>query len=208
MRITEPLVGTGLQEHDIERLDLAPYGRFADRALNLSRGAALHVVLGANESGKTTTLSAIGDLLFGFPGQTDYAFQHDQRLLRVGGAFTLADGSRLDIRRRKGNKDTLLDAENKPISEAPLLRALGAIERKAFETEFGLSQRALRRTSWRPAMPKRIPKQREREVVSDRARYDSRQPHAKPACGERACSADWRSRTRAIGDADGTSIRP
>ena len=128
----------------LERLDLAPYGRFSDSRLQLSAGAALHVVLGANESGKTTTLSAISDLLYGFPGQTSYGFQHDQRLLRVGGAFALADGSRLDIRRRKGNKDTLLDAQDKPVSEAPLRRALGAIDRRTFETEFGLSQRALR----------------------------------------------------------------
>jgi chromosome segregation protein len=128
----------------LERLDLAPYGRFADRALKLSRGAALHVVLGPNESGKTTTLSAIGDLLFGFPGQTSYAFQHDQRLLRVGGVFVLADGSRLDIRRRKGNKDTLLDGQDKPISDAELRRSLGGVDRRTFETEFGLSQRALR----------------------------------------------------------------
>jgi len=128
----------------LEQLDLAPYGRFSDRALKLSRGAALHVVLGPNESGKTTTLSAIGDLLFGFPGQTPYAFHHDQRLLRVGGVFVLADGSRLDIRRRKGNKDTLLDGQDKPISDAELRRALGGVDRRTFETEFGLSQRTLR----------------------------------------------------------------
>ena len=128
----------------LERLDLAPYGRFSDRALKLSRGAALHVVLGRNESGKTTTLSAIGDLLFGFPSQTPYAFHHDQRLLRVGGVFVLADGSRLDIRRRKGNKDTLLDGQDKPISDAELRRGLGGVDRRTFETEFGLGQRALR----------------------------------------------------------------
>jgi uncharacterized protein YhaN len=128
----------------LERLDLAPYGRFADRVLRLSPNAALHVVLGANESGKTTTMAAIGDLLFGFPGQTPYAFAHDQKLLRVGGAFTLADGSRLEIRRRKGNKDTLLDANDKPISDAGLRRALGGIDRRSFETELGLTQQALR----------------------------------------------------------------
>ncbi len=129
----------------LERLDLAPYGRFADRALKLSGGAALHVVLGPNESGKTTTLSAIGDLLFGFPGQTPYGFQHDQRLLRVGGVLVLADGSRLDLRRRKGNKDTLARrAGQADLRRSTCAAALGSVDRRIFETEFGLSQRALR----------------------------------------------------------------
>ena len=51
----------------LDRLALAPYGRFADRMLEFAPEAALHVVYGPNETGKTTTLSAIGDLLFGFP---------------------------------------------------------------------------------------------------------------------------------------------
>jgi uncharacterized protein YhaN len=128
----------------LERLDLAPYGRFADRSLALSPQASLHVVFGRNESGKTTTLSAIGDLLFGFPKDTAYGFEHDQRLLRIGGALRLADGTRLDLRRRKGNKDTLLDLADRPVSEEPLRRALGAIDRKAFENEFGLTTQGLR----------------------------------------------------------------
>jgi uncharacterized protein YhaN len=129
----------------LERLTLAPYGRFADRSLSFRADATLHVVLGANESGKTTTLCAIGDLLFGFPGQTPYAFAHDMRLLRVGGAFRLADGSLLELRRRKGNKNTLVDSNDQPVPEDGLLRALGGIGRPTFETEFGLTAQALRK---------------------------------------------------------------
>jgi uncharacterized protein YhaN len=128
----------------LERLQLAPYGRFADRALSFRPDAALHVVLGANESGKTTTLAAIGDLMFGFPARTTYGFAHDQSALRVAGLFRLGDGSAIEIRRRKGNKNTLVDAADRPISEDALRRALGAIDRKTFESEFGLTARALR----------------------------------------------------------------
>ena len=128
----------------LERLDLAPYGRFADRSLAFSPSAELHIVFGANESGKTTTLSAVRDLLYGFPTQTTFGFAHDPRLLRVGGVFRLADGARLDVRRRKGNKDTLLDAEGRPISEEPLKAALGRVDRATFEAEFGLTAQALR----------------------------------------------------------------
>jgi uncharacterized protein YhaN len=128
----------------LERLTLAPYGRFADRGLSFRADAALHVVLGVNESGKTTTLSAIGDLLFGFPLETPYAFAHDMRLLRVGGAFRLADGSLLEVRRRKGAKNTLVDAADQPVPEDALRQALGAVDRKTFKTEFGLTALALR----------------------------------------------------------------
>ena len=127
-----------------ERLTLAPYGRFANRSLSFRAGASLHVVLGVNESGKTTALAALGDLLFGFPTHTPYAFAHEMRLLRVGGAIRLADGSLLELRRRKGAKNTLVDAADQPLSEDALQRALGAVDRKTFAAEFGLTAEALR----------------------------------------------------------------
>lgn len=128
----------------LERLALAPYGRFADRALDFAPDAALHVVYGRNETGKTTTLSAIGDLLFGFPTQTPYGFLHDQKLLRVGGRFRLSDGSVFEARRRKGNKNTLVGADDQPVSEDALARALGSVTRETFQGEFGLTAEALR----------------------------------------------------------------
>src|ERR1700685_2768570 len=106
----------------IERLALAPYGVFTDRALSFRPDAALHVVLGANESGKTTTLSAVGDLLFGFPTQTVYDFAHDMRALRVGGALRMADGSLQGLKRRKGAKNTLVDDDDRPLPDDFLQR--------------------------------------------------------------------------------------
>ena len=127
-----------------ERLDLAPYGRFVDRRLAFSPSAALHVVLGRNEAGKTTTLEAISDFLFGVDPRTPYAFDCGYTALGVGGAVRFADGARLEARRRKGTKNTLVDAANKPVAEDRLLHALAGLGREAFEAEFGLSQRALR----------------------------------------------------------------
>ncbi len=127
----------------LERLDLGPYGHFENRTLHFSRDAALHVVLGANESGKTTTLEAIGDLMFGVRDRTTYAFAYEYKALRIGGALRRDDGEQLELRRRKGDKNTLLDAEGKPVPEEPLRRALG-LDRKTFESEFGLNQRSLR----------------------------------------------------------------
>jgi uncharacterized protein YhaN len=129
----------------IERLTLAPYGRFADRALSFCPGAALHVVLGANESGKTTTLSAVSDLLFGFPTQTAYDFAHDMRLLRVGGALRMADGSLQGLKRRKGAKNTLVDENDRPLPDDHLQRWLAPVDRAQFGAEFGLTAEALRK---------------------------------------------------------------
>jgi uncharacterized protein YhaN len=129
----------------IERLSLAPYGVFADRTLNFRPEAALHVVLGANESGKTTTLSAVSDLLFGFPTQTTYDFAHDMRLLRVGGALRMADGSLQGLKRRKGAKNTLVDENDRPLPDDHLQRWLGPVDRAMFGAEFGLTAEALRK---------------------------------------------------------------
>ena len=128
----------------LERLTLAPYGRFADCTLDLRPDAALHVVLGANESGKTTALAAIGDLLYGFPLRTDYGFRFEMGALRVGGAIRLASGAGFEFRRRKGRNATVVDADDRAISDAPLLAALSGVDRRTFEMEFGLTAQALR----------------------------------------------------------------
>jgi len=130
-----------------ERLDLAPYGRFADRRLVFSPDAALHVVLGRNEAGKTTTLEAIKDFLFRIATRTTYAFEHGYEALRIGAVIRFADGERFEARRRKGNANTLVDEASKAVSEERLAHALAGLNRETFEAEFGLSQRTLREGS-------------------------------------------------------------
>lgn len=127
-----------------EELMLERYGAFTGRALTLRPDALLHVVLGANEAGKTSALSAIGDLLFGFGKRTDYDFLHESKTLRIGAKLRLADGSALSFRRRKGHKNTLLDAADRPLSDDLLAPLLGAVTRDTFFAEFGLTSRALR----------------------------------------------------------------
>jgi uncharacterized protein YhaN len=127
-----------------ETLSFERYGAFTDRVLQLREGAQLHVVLGANEAGKTSALNAIGDLLFGFGKTTNYAFLHDQTTLRVGAKLRLADGSRVFLRRRKGSKNTLLDAGDKPLADDLLAGVLGSVTREVFFSEFGLTAEALR----------------------------------------------------------------
>jgi uncharacterized protein YhaN len=128
----------------IERLDLERYGIFTDRSLTFRPDASLHVVLGPNEGGKTSALSAIGDLLFGFGGRTSYDFRHDSNKLRVGGAFRHSDGRLTAARRRKGNKNTLIGADEQALPDDTLAPLVGGLSRDAFSREFGLTAQALR----------------------------------------------------------------
>ncbi len=56
------------------RLDLLRYGPFTDKVLTFRPEAKLHLVFGPNEAGKSSSLAAIGDLLFGFAKRKEYDF--------------------------------------------------------------------------------------------------------------------------------------
>ncbi len=129
----------------ILNLRLERYGFFEGRELAFRDDAQLHVVLGANEAGKSTALRAIGDLLFGFPNATSFDFLHDQTSLRIGADLLLGDGAALSLRRRKGRLKTLLDANDKPLAEDLLAPVVGALTRDVFDAEFGLNSESLRK---------------------------------------------------------------
>ncbi|WP_419759933.1 AAA family ATPase [Acidisoma sp.] len=126
------------------RLSLHRYGHFADTDLDFPRGEKdFHLIFGSNEAGKSTTLSAANDLLFGFPRSTSYDFRFAAQLLRVGATLE-HDGQTLTLRRRKGNKDTLLDEAEAPISESPLTTMLQGFSAAAFRTSHSLDHHRLR----------------------------------------------------------------
>ncbi|RJF90317.1 ATP-binding protein [Sphingomonas cavernae] len=126
------------------RLSLERYGRFEDCALNFRLGSPdLHIIYGANEAGKTTSLAAVSDLLFGFPVRSPYNFLFDYSLLRVG-AVLEDSGATLACRRKKGSAGTLLDANEAVIDDAPLRAMLKGQTRETFGLSFSLNQDALR----------------------------------------------------------------
>jgi uncharacterized protein YhaN len=125
-------------------LDLLRYGHLTDACLRFPEDAGLHVVLGANEAGKSTALSAIGDALFGFPHRTDFAFLHDGNQLRIGFELAARDGGRAAFTRLKRRKDSLLDGAETPVPEGALQRFLGGATRDLFEKAFGLNAATLR----------------------------------------------------------------
>jgi uncharacterized protein YhaN len=129
----------------LSELNLLRYGRFEDRRLPFHRngGPDLQVVYGPNEAGKSTTMSAVSDFLFGFGRTTPFAFRFDQKLLQVG-AVLEADGGTMTLRRRKGNARTLLDDKGEPVPEAPLAALLGGQDADTFHRMFSLDHARLR----------------------------------------------------------------
>jgi uncharacterized protein YhaN len=127
----------------IRRLELLRYGKFTDyRAEFPSNGLDLHLVIGANEAGKTTTRSALTELLFGVDSRTTYAFLHDYNNLRIGAELQQGSDT-LTVRRKKGNKNTLLDVSDRPIQESVLSTFLGNVHREAFLRMFSLDHESL-----------------------------------------------------------------
>lgn len=125
-------------------LDLERYGPFTDRRIAFRPDARLHVVLGANEAGKTSALAAVTDLLFGFGERSRFAFVHELPQLRIAAEVMGSDGRRLVFRRRKRRKQTLVDLSEAPLPDDALAPFLGGLTREVFCRAFGLDSAALR----------------------------------------------------------------
>ena len=125
----------------LARLDLISYGRFTNASFELPQGERdVHIVFGSNESGKTTSLMAIEDLLFGIQEQSPYNFLHDYQTMRIG-AMLENGAERLDFRRRKGRRETILGPDGFPVAgdEGLLGPFLGGARRAFFDRMFNLS---------------------------------------------------------------------
>lgn len=127
------------------RLELIRFGHFTGALLDLPAGTPdFHFVLGPNEAGKTTVMRAVEDLLFGFPPRTPYDFLHPYGELRVG-ALLEEGAEELEFRRRKGNKDTVLDPGDAPFAggERRLAAFVGGADREFFGRMFNLGHERL-----------------------------------------------------------------
>jgi len=128
----------------LRRLTLERFGRFEGCELAFRPGAPdLHVIYGPNEAGKTTSMAAVTDLLFGFEARSRYNFRFDYPLLRIGAEIE-EDGSSLAIRRRKTNVGSLVDEADRPIDEGPLAAMLHGQTRDGFRLAFSLDHVRLR----------------------------------------------------------------
>lgn len=128
-----------------ERLQIPAFGPFTDLELSFpAQPSDLHIIYGDNEAGKTSLLRAIRDLLFGIHGQSPDNFLHDYKNLRIRGEIRNRAGDQLIFQRRKGNKNTLLDADGNQLPDTALMPFLGSVDQAYFSTMFGLGGRELR----------------------------------------------------------------
>jgi uncharacterized protein YhaN len=99
----------------IRQLDLLRYGHFTNAIIPLPPGKPdFQMLLGENEAGKSTAMAGVEDLLFGIPSNSSRNFLHEYTAMRIG-ALLEKGGNVLKVRRRKGNKDTLLTDDDMPI---------------------------------------------------------------------------------------------
>ena len=125
----------------LARLDLLRYGRFTDASIVLPRAERdFHIVYGPNEAGKTTSLTAIEDMLFGIPERSPYNFQHSYGAMRVGGVLE-NEGDRFEFQRRKTRRNMILSPDGDPLpgDERLLAPFLGGADRVYFDRMFNLS---------------------------------------------------------------------
>jgi uncharacterized protein YhaN len=139
----------------IGRLDLARYGKFSDRALDFGSapagGADFHIVYGLNETGKSTAAAAILDLLFGIEKQSAYGAAkgrasvpnwHAYNTMRIGARLELGDRA-YEVARLKRDRNSLVDADDRPFDENLLKAELAGVDREAFHMMFSLDDESL-----------------------------------------------------------------
>lgn len=131
----------------ILQMDLLAFGPFTDVSLFLHEGQhGLHVVYGPNEAGKSSSLRALTQWLYGIPHSSSDTFVHGNRDLRIGGVIQGPNGTQLKCIRRKGRSKTLRGPDDRePLDDALLAGMLGGVDETIFRQRFGIDYGELRR---------------------------------------------------------------
>ena len=127
------------------QLNLDRYGPFTGTKIEFSPSAKLHIVFGRNEAGKSCSLAAVTDLLFGIERQTRFDFLHSGKEMRIGAALCARSGEHLEFWRRK-NRPVLTDSSDAVLPDDALSGLLGGVSRDVFRRAFGLDAESLRRS--------------------------------------------------------------
>ncbi len=126
-------------------LELLAFGPFTETILDFSDGdAGVHLIHGPNEAGKSAALRGLTNLFYGIPPRTTDNFIHANPDLRIGAEILHSDGkTSARVIRRKGNKNTLLDASGNSLQDDVLDNYLGGVTRELFTTMYGIDQGVL-----------------------------------------------------------------
>ncbi len=128
----------------IVRLDLSRYGGFTNTSLDLS-GDGLHVIVGANEAGKTTAMTAIRELFYGIHDRTPHNYLHDYRNMQLGALLDPGGGKTHEIVRLKRDVGALRGPNEDVREEAELAGWLFGVDQALYRQLFEISHEEIAR---------------------------------------------------------------
>ena len=130
----------------LRRLRLSRYGIFSGHEIDFGEwrddAPDLHIVHGPNEAGKSTALAAFLDLIFGIETRSSYGFRHGLPNLRIDAEVEIRGETRR-FARIKRQKNTLLDADDRPVDDDAISGVLGGMDRGAYRAMFSLDDHSL-----------------------------------------------------------------
>lgn len=128
----------------INELNFTAFGPFTDKPLVFDQEeGVLHIIYGANEAGKSSSLRGLKALLYGIDERTPDNFLHDNNVLRIKGCLQNIEGKKLVFTRRKGRKNTIIGPDGNPLDEQTLLPFLQGVKLELFEALFGIDHMGL-----------------------------------------------------------------
>lgn len=130
----------------LRRLDLTRYGKFTDYSIDFGEHKVgtpdLHIIYGLNEAGKSTSLNAYLDLLFGIEERTRYGFLHQGKAMEIGACLEF-DGQAHEFKRIKQRNNSLLNEQGQPLNDGALSVPLAGLSRDAYRMMFSLDDQTL-----------------------------------------------------------------
>lgn len=124
-------------------INLAAFGSFTDQQLDFPAQPDFHIIYGPNEAGKSTTLRALINGLYGIPLRSSDNHLHDNRQLKIGVELENNSESLSFIRQKR--KASMLDPHTgQEIDEKKLDQFLANINQNSYENMFGLDHERLR----------------------------------------------------------------
>lgn len=131
----------------LNKLKLTRYGMFSGEVLDFRKRISdqpdFHIVYGLNESGKTTSLEAWLDFLFGIKRGSQYGFKHKTAM--VIQAVLEKENTLVEYKRIRKTKDSLFDMDNEIVPDAVLNAFLGGYSRSDYEILFTANDQTLER---------------------------------------------------------------
>ncbi len=127
-------------------LTLANYGNFkSERIAFDARPGVVNLLMAPNGGGKSVLRSAFCDLLFGIGGQSPMGFRYGYGGMRIMADAIAPDGQPFSFGRRKGQGNTLIDADGIALDPETIRRRLGPVNRERLERLFALDTDRLRK---------------------------------------------------------------